>query len=105
MAIYRYNHSLSYVSNVLRWEQGYLTGVYPTPSDPGSVPQLTDSDEPMQVRTVAQSTPRVVVNLDEPAVVNLDSPAPARPEPVQLDAQPAPARPTGPTPVSLDAPN
>jgi Big-like domain-containing protein len=100
-AIYRYNHSVTYVSNVLRWEEGYLTGVFPTPSEPGSVPEMTDSDEPLRVRTVAQRTPQIAVtNLDAPAVANLDAPAPAR-----FDAQPAAAPATAPSPVSLDSPN
>jgi membrane-bound lytic murein transglycosylase B len=99
-AIYRYNHSVTYVSNVLRWEQGYLTGVFPTPSEPGPVPQMTDSDEPERVRTVAQSTPQAVVNLDSPAVANLDAPAPA-----PLDAQQAAAPATAPSPALLDSPN
>jgi membrane-bound lytic murein transglycosylase B len=98
VAIYRYNHSATYVGNVLRWEQGYLTGVVPTPSEQGFVPQGTDGDEPMRVRTVAQSTPRAVANLDSPTVVNLDAPAPPRLDAPQ-SATPASA-PSGP--VSLD---
>ncbi|MGH3767877.1 MAG: Ig-like domain repeat protein [Pseudonocardiaceae bacterium] len=102
VAIYRYNHSVTYVSTVLRWTQGYLTGVVPTPSEAGPVPQVTDGDEALRVRTVAQRTPQVgVANLDSPAVANLDSSAPA-----QLDAQPsAPAAATSPSPVSLDSPH
>jgi hypothetical protein len=62
---------------------------------------MTDSDEPLRVRTVAQRTPQIAVtNLDAPAVANLDAPAPAR-----LDAQPAAAPATAPSPVSLDSPN
>jgi membrane-bound lytic murein transglycosylase B len=76
-AIYRYNHSVTYVSNVLRWKQGYLTGVVPTPSEQGPVPQMTDGNEASRVRAVARHTPHM-------AVVNLDPPTPA-----QLDAQPA----------------
>jgi membrane-bound lytic murein transglycosylase B len=93
-AIYRYNHSVTYVSNVLRWEEGYLTGVFPTPSEPGPVPQITQGTEAVEVRPVARSTPQVAVaNLDEPAVANLDAPPSA-----------APAATTS-TPVSLDSPN
>jgi membrane-bound lytic murein transglycosylase B len=100
VAIYRYNHSAIYVSNVLRWAQGYLTGVVPTPSEQGPVPQMTDGNETLRVRTVSQSTPQVVAKLDSPTVVNLDSPAPA-----QLDAQPAASSAPAPSPVSLDSPN
>lgn len=37
-AVFRYNHSATYVDIVLRWAQAYLTGVTPTPSAPGPVP-------------------------------------------------------------------
>jgi hypothetical protein len=83
---------VTYVSNVLRWEQGYLTGVFPTPSEPGPVPQITEGTEAVEVRPVARSTPQVAVaNLDEPAVANLDAPPSAAPAattsaPVSLDS-------------------
>lgn len=99
-AIYRYNHSAAYVNNVLRWTQGYLTGVIPTPSEQGPV-QATDGTLTFlatgapQVRTVAQRTPQVVAQLDAPAVAQLDPPPVAN-----LDAQPASA--PAPSPTSLD---
>ncbi|MDQ2790133.1 MAG: lytic murein transglycosylase [Actinomycetota bacterium] len=37
-AVFRYNHSATYVDIVLRWAQAYLTGVVPMPSAPGLVP-------------------------------------------------------------------
>lgn len=37
-AVYRYNHSATYVDIVLRWAAAYLTGVVPTSSAPGPVP-------------------------------------------------------------------
>ena len=37
-AIYRYNHSATYVDVVLQWAAAYLTGVIPEPSAPGPVP-------------------------------------------------------------------
>ncbi|MGH3695384.1 MAG: Ig-like domain repeat protein [Pseudonocardiaceae bacterium] len=101
-AIYRYNHSAAYVNNVLRWTQGYLTGVIPTPSKQGPV-QAADGTLTFlatgapQVRTVAQRTPQVVAQLDSPAVAQLDPPPVA-----QLDAQPASAPAPAPSPTSLD---
>jgi hypothetical protein len=97
VAVYRYNHSAAYVSNVLRWTQGYLTGVVPMPSEQGPVPQSADSS--VQVRTVARSTPQVVAQLDAPVVPQLDAPAVA-----QLDATPATSLASVQSPVSLDSP-
>jgi hypothetical protein len=37
-AVFRYNHSATYVSLVLGWAQAYLSGVAPIPSAPGPVP-------------------------------------------------------------------
>ena len=37
-AVFRYNHSATYVDIVLQWARAYLTGVVPTPSAPGPVP-------------------------------------------------------------------
>jgi hypothetical protein len=37
-AVFRYDHSATYVDIVLRWAQAYLTGVVPTPSALGPVP-------------------------------------------------------------------
>lgn len=96
-AIYRYNHSALYVSNVMRWAQGYLTGVVPTPSEQGPVPQLAAA---VGVQPIAQRSLRVVTRLDAPAVVNLDSRRPA-----QLDAQSTPPAAPAPAPLSLDSPH
>jgi Bacterial Ig-like domain (group 3) len=97
MAIFRYNHSATYVANVLLWAQGYQTGVYPTLSEPGPV---TDSSP--AVMLAASRTPQApaVAQLDAPQVAQLDPPAVA-----QLDAQPAtsPAATSSP-PQSLDTP-
>jgi membrane-bound lytic murein transglycosylase B len=98
VAIYRYNHSAAYVSNVERWTQGYQTGVVPMPSEQGPVPQVANSSEALQVRTVAQSTPQVVAQLDAPVVAQLDAPVVA-----QLDAAPATPPATAQSPVSLDS--
>jgi membrane-bound lytic murein transglycosylase B len=72
VALFRYNHSVTYVSNVLLWEAGYRTGVFPTPSEQRPVPQTTDT----LVLLAADTSPApVVANLDQPTVTNLDQPA------------------------------
>ncbi|HET9116530.1 MAG TPA: lytic murein transglycosylase, partial [Pseudonocardiaceae bacterium] len=43
-AVFRYNHSATYVDLVLQWAHAYLTGVVPIPSAPGPVPQGTDDN-------------------------------------------------------------
>jgi hypothetical protein len=43
-AVFRYNHSVTYVEIVLQWAHAYLTGVVPTPSAPGPVPPGTNGD-------------------------------------------------------------
>ncbi|MCA1704611.1 MAG: lytic transglycosylase [Actinobacteria bacterium] len=80
VALFRYNHSSAYVANVLRWTAGYRTGVFPTPSEQGSVPQATDSGTLVVLAagttpTAATSAAPVVANLDQPAVTNLSQPA------------------------------
>lgn len=97
IAVYRYNHSATYASTVLLWAHAYLTGVVPTPSEQEPVPQTAEGNQGLQVRTVAQRTRQVVVQLDSPTVARLDPPPPAR-----LDAPP-PAAPA-PSPTSLDSP-
>ncbi|MGH3799764.1 MAG: lytic transglycosylase domain-containing protein, partial [Pseudonocardiaceae bacterium] len=117
-AVFRYNHSASYVSNVQRWAQAYQTGVFPMPSAPGSVPGTNANGELPTVITVSRQTaaaPPVVAQLDPPAVAQLDQPAVAQPAPpavaqldqpavAQLDAQPATSAATtsSPPPSSLD---
>jgi hypothetical protein len=43
-AVFRYNHSATYVEIVLQWAHAYLTGVVPVPSAPGPVPQGTNGN-------------------------------------------------------------
>lgn len=96
VAIFRYNHSATYVANVLQWEQGYQTGVYPTPSAPG--PVLNSSPVVMLAAVRTPQAP-VVAQLDPPRPVQLDPPPVA-----QLDAQPATPPAATPSPQSLDTP-
>jgi hypothetical protein len=43
-AVFRYNHSATYVEIVLQWAHAYLTGVVPVPSAPGPMPQGTNGN-------------------------------------------------------------
>ncbi len=103
VAVFRYNHSASYVSNVQLWAQAYVTGVFPTPSAPGSVPPGTNANGDLPtVVTVAQQTAAAapaVAQLDPPAVAQLDQPTSAV---AQLDP-PAAAAP--PAVAQLDSPS
>lgn len=65
-AVFRYNHSTTYVDVVLSWAQAYLTGVVLTPSAPGPVPPgingnggrsiLTDIAPPVAAKALGQPT-------------------------------------------------
>jgi membrane-bound lytic murein transglycosylase B len=96
MAIFRYNHSATYVANVLLWAQGYQTGVLPTPSEPGPV---TESSPAVMLAAARTQQAPVVAQLDAPQVAQLDPPAVA-----QLDAQPATSPAATSSPQSLDTP-
>jgi Transglycosylase SLT domain len=45
-AVFTYNHSDAYVSNVLAWAAAYATGVTPLPSSPGSVDAIAQPVTP-----------------------------------------------------------
>lgn len=108
VALYRYNHSAKYVSTVLWWATGYLTGVFPTPSELGPVPEATDINgvRPVLVGNTSRTsggTARpapAATNLDKPAATNLDGPAAAQPARPSSGSYPAGSSPSG---VSLDS--
>ncbi|HZE03166.1 MAG TPA: lytic murein transglycosylase, partial [Pseudonocardiaceae bacterium] len=66
-AVFRYNHSATYVDIVLAWAHAYVTGVVPIPSAPGPVPPgvngnggqsiLADAVPPVAAAALAQLTP------------------------------------------------
>ncbi|HEX5143479.1 MAG TPA: lytic murein transglycosylase [Mycobacterium sp.] len=89
-AVFRYNHSASYVDIVLRWAQAYLTGVVPILPSPGPVPPGTNGNGGL------------------PAVVDAAPQAAAAAAPlVSLPAGPAPAAPSSSPPapsVTLTSP-
>jgi len=106
-AVLRYNHSATYVVTVLRWAAGYRTGVLPTPSEQGSVPQATDSSGTVWVLAASTSpspaAAPVVASLDQPTVADLGQSAVAnldQPTVANLDAASA-TSPAAPSPDSL----
>jgi hypothetical protein len=111
MAVYRYNHSATYVDVVLRWAAAYLTGVIPTPSAPGPVPPgtngnggqpiVTDPAPPVSVALagVAQPAPRAAT---PPTTTTSSSPSPSvtTTTPVEpISSSPSPPA-TAPPPTS-----
>ena len=83
-AVFRYNHSATYVDIVLAWAQAYVTGVFPIPSAPGPVPPgvngnggwsiLADAVPPVAAVALAQPTPLVP---PPPATMSSPSPSPS----------------------------
>ncbi|MBV9060701.1 MAG: hypothetical protein JOZ09_16335 [Pseudonocardiales bacterium] len=80
-AVYRYNHSASYVAIVLQWANGYLTGVIPQPSAPGPVPPGTSG------------------NGGRPIVIDPAPPAAAAPAPTPPPVTPSPTTSPSPSPT------
>jgi hypothetical protein len=105
-AVYRYNHSASYVAIVLQWANGYLTGVIAQPSAPGPVPPGTNGNGGRPI--VVDPAP---VAAATPSPTSRPTPSPATPSPtVRPSASPTPSTarptptPTAPTPSSLPVP-
>jgi len=103
-AVYRYNHSASYVAVVLQWAQGYLTGVIPQPSAAGPVPPGTNGNggrpiviDPAAPATAAPTTtphpippPATPSPTATPSSSSTPSPSPARPTPTPIAPSPSP---------------
>jgi hypothetical protein len=100
-AIYRYNHSATYVAIVLQWAQAYLTGFVPTPSAPGPVPpgingnggRATLPDTASLAAAAAAALPQPT-----PLAATLPSPSPGSSVPPLPTSSPLPLPPT-PTPL------
>ena len=92
-AVYRYNHSTTYVDIVLQWAAAYLTGVTPTPSAPGPVPPGTNGNGGRPI--VPVPTPPASAAL---AAVAQHVPAAATPTP-SPPADPAPTATPNPSPT------
>ncbi|MGH3695452.1 MAG: lytic transglycosylase domain-containing protein [Pseudonocardiaceae bacterium] len=113
-AVFRYNHSASYVDIVLRWAQAYLRDVIPTPSAPGRVPAGTNGNggvpvvpessllaaaPPAPVTQVVQVVPLPPTPSPTPAL----SPTPSPEPPAAITTPPLPTTPS-PTPSATPTP-
>ncbi len=95
-AVFRYNHSASYVTIVLRWAQAYLTGVTPTTPAPGPIPP--DPNGNGDAAILAGAAPPA------PAPAALVSVAPPTPTPTETTTSPQPPPPTPPPPPEATPP-
>jgi Transglycosylase SLT domain len=75
-AVFRYNHSATYVDIVLQWARAYLTGVIPTPSAPGPVPPGTNGNGGLPILLGSAPPPAA-----PPAAVAQTVPLPSTPTP------------------------
>jgi len=112
-AVFRYNHSATYVDVVLQWANRYLTGVVPTPPVPGPVPPGVNGNGGRLVApsgTSPASAPPVAVVQFDPLTSPLSatttgspSPAPSRSTTTALPPPTTTPAPTVPTtdPTSL----
>ncbi|MGH3887304.1 MAG: lytic transglycosylase domain-containing protein [Pseudonocardiaceae bacterium] len=106
-AVFRYNHSATYVTIVLRWAQAYLSGVTPTPPAPGPIPPATNGNGgapiPVDIAPQAVAPLAAVVQPGPPA-----APPPATtttpPPPLATTTTPPPLTTTTPPPVTTTAP-
>ncbi len=105
-AIYRYNHSATYVSVVLQWANGYLSGVVPQPSAPGPVPPGVNGNggRPIVIDPVAAAAATPTPTPRPTPVPAAPSPtASPSPSPTPVTTRPTPT-PTVPTPSPLPVP-
>jgi transglycosylase-like protein with SLT domain len=106
-AVFRYNHSATYVDIVLRWAQAYLTDAIPTPSAPGPVPpgingnggRPIPADAPLAVPPPAAASPIVLAS--KPVASSSGSPTP--PPLLPTTTTPVPTA-TGPATTSPSPP-
>ncbi len=103
-AVFRYNHSASYVDIVLRWAHAYLTDVIPTPSAPGRVPAGTNGNGGVPIvpaapppAAVAQAVPLSPPPVPSPLPSPEASPAITTPPPATTENPPPPAPTATPT--------
>jgi hypothetical protein len=102
-AIYRYNHSATYVAIVLQWAQAYLTGFVPTPSAPGPVPPGINGNGGRATLpdTVPLAAAAAALPQPTPLAATLPSLSPGSPSsPLPVSSLPMPPTPT-PTPTPL----
>jgi hypothetical protein len=100
-AVFRYNHSATYVDVVVHWARAYLTGVVPIPSAPGPVPPGTNGNGGLS--TVPEGAQPPLPQIAPPAaaaqvaaLAPTTAPAPS--------ASPAAPTPTTPSPTTTTTP-
>jgi hypothetical protein len=117
-AVFRYNHSATYVDIVLAWAQAYVTGVVLRPSAPGPVPPgvngnggrsiLTDAVPPVAAVALAQLTPLAALptttapNPPPPLPETITTPPPTGAAPATTSSSP-PTETTTPSPTTTAA--
>ncbi|GAA0614472.1 lytic murein transglycosylase [Kribbella sandramycini] len=80
-AVLRYNHSMDYVSNVLRWMQSYSKQTVTVPNDDGSIDNPGDdgnANDPGRTDTTPTPTPTPTIT---PSPTKPTSPKPSSPKP------------------------
>ena len=88
-AVFRYNHSESYVATVLRWADGYASGALPVPDSTGRIPDPSPASD-----TLASGSPATLAALPQPLPTS----------PGAGPGAPAPAGLLGGSPVAAPAP-
>ena len=94
-AVFRYNHSATYVAIVLGWAQAYLTGVISTPSASGPVPPGINGNG-----GVSSGSDVALLAAARPAVVAGLMPAVATSSAMSSNGTPTPPTTTAPSPVT-----
>jgi hypothetical protein len=105
-AVFRYNHSATYVDVVLLWARAYLTGVVPVRSAPGPVPPGSNGNGGRV--TPADTAPPAPVAVTQAAPIasppSASSPSPtspaATPTPAPTTASQTTSTPPSPTPTA-----
>ena len=105
-AVFRYNHSATYVDIVLGWAKAYLTGVVPTPSAPGPVPPGTTGNGGRTTITdaalLAAVAPAASAQPAPPMTTSTAPPPP--PATTATPATPIPAASPPPSPATTTTP-
>ena len=101
-AVYRYNHSEAYVTNVLTWSAAYAHGVAPTDSAPGPVPTTAPATTAPATTTTPATTTSAPATTTRPPVSTTRTPVtttPGTPTTTRAPASTTPVTPTTPAPI------
>jgi hypothetical protein len=101
-AVFRYNHSATYVDIVLRWAQAYLTGVVPTSPAPGPVPPGTNGNGGLPV--VVDAAPQAAA-AQAAAAPLAEPPSPVATSSPPVGPPPATTASSSPLPTATTAPS